>query len=174
MGRDKLDVAKLLQRHNVIVKGGADDGRKLLDALVVSSLGMAKASPNWKAPAAQVLVSSEGFAEALLNWLEWLCALYMEWSTRLGQAAPGPAGTHLTMDPSACSIVWEYGSSVLLLRDAWNAMCRLCTARARLNSSGGLLHVGVETTRSTKSRPASMTMPTPSSPGMCTIFFAEL
>ena len=38
MGRDKLDVAKLLQRHNVIVRGGAEEGRKLLDALVVSSL----------------------------------------------------------------------------------------------------------------------------------------
>ncbi|CAL5228538.1 g11692 [Coccomyxa viridis] len=34
MGRDKLDVAKLLQRHNVIVRGGAEEGRKLLDALV--------------------------------------------------------------------------------------------------------------------------------------------
>ncbi len=37
MGRDKLDVAKLLQKHNVIVRGGAEEGRKLLDALVVSS-----------------------------------------------------------------------------------------------------------------------------------------
>ena len=37
MGRDKLDAAKLLQRHNVIVRGGAEEGRKLLDALVVSA-----------------------------------------------------------------------------------------------------------------------------------------
>ena len=37
MGRDKLEVAKLLQRHSVIVRGGAEEGRKLLDALVVSA-----------------------------------------------------------------------------------------------------------------------------------------
>ena len=37
MGRDRMDVAKLLQRHNVIVKGGPQEGRKLLDALVVST-----------------------------------------------------------------------------------------------------------------------------------------
>lgn len=42
MGRDKLDVAKLLQRHNVIVRGGAEEGRKLLDALVVSSINCMK------------------------------------------------------------------------------------------------------------------------------------
>ncbi len=37
MGRDRMDVAKLLQRHKVIVKGGPQEGRKLLDALVVST-----------------------------------------------------------------------------------------------------------------------------------------
>ena len=37
MGRDRMEVAKLLQRHNVIVKGGPQEGRKLLDALVVST-----------------------------------------------------------------------------------------------------------------------------------------
>ena len=37
MGRDRMDVAKLLQRHNVIVKGGPQEGRKLLNALVVST-----------------------------------------------------------------------------------------------------------------------------------------
>jgi len=38
MGRDKVAVAKLLQRHNVIVKGGPEEGRRLMDALVVSLL----------------------------------------------------------------------------------------------------------------------------------------
>ena len=40
MGRDKVDVAKLLQRHNVIVKGGPEEGRRLMDALVVSLLSV--------------------------------------------------------------------------------------------------------------------------------------
>ena len=38
MGRDRMDAAKLLQQHNVIVRGGPQDGKKLLDALVVSPL----------------------------------------------------------------------------------------------------------------------------------------
>ena len=37
MGRDRMDVARLLQRHSVIVKGGPQEGRRLLDALVVST-----------------------------------------------------------------------------------------------------------------------------------------
>ena len=36
MGRDRMDAARLLQQHNVIVRGGPQEGKKLLDALVVS------------------------------------------------------------------------------------------------------------------------------------------
>ena len=36
MGQDRMDAARLLQQHNVIVRGGPQEGKKLLDALVVS------------------------------------------------------------------------------------------------------------------------------------------
>ena len=36
MGQDRIDAARLLQQHNVIVRGGPQEGKKLLDALVVS------------------------------------------------------------------------------------------------------------------------------------------
>ena len=36
MGQDRMDVARLLQQHSVIVRGGPQEGKKLLDALVVS------------------------------------------------------------------------------------------------------------------------------------------
>lgn len=35
VGADKLRLAKLLQEHNVIVRGGAEQGQKLMDALLV-------------------------------------------------------------------------------------------------------------------------------------------
>ncbi|CAK0786048.1 hypothetical protein CVIRNUC_009261 [Coccomyxa viridis] len=34
MGQDRMDAARLLQQHNVIVRGGPQEGKKLLDALV--------------------------------------------------------------------------------------------------------------------------------------------
>ena len=71
MGRDKLDVAKLLQRHNVIVKGGAEDGRKLLDALVVSPPGMAEAPPCWNA-----LLSCPKCLYYQTGWLEHCIVLH--------------------------------------------------------------------------------------------------
>ena len=36
MGQDRIDAARLLQQHNVMVRGGPQEGKKLLDALVVS------------------------------------------------------------------------------------------------------------------------------------------
>ena len=36
MGQDRMDAARLLQQHSVIVRGGPQEGSKLLDALVVS------------------------------------------------------------------------------------------------------------------------------------------
>ena len=36
VGKEKVEVTKLLQRLNVIVRGGPEEGRRLLDALVVS------------------------------------------------------------------------------------------------------------------------------------------
>ena len=35
VGAEKLHLAKLLQEHNVIVRGGAEQGQKLMDALLV-------------------------------------------------------------------------------------------------------------------------------------------
>lgn len=35
VGAEKLQLAKLLQEHNVIVRGGAEQGQKLMDALLV-------------------------------------------------------------------------------------------------------------------------------------------
>ena len=36
MGRDKVQVAQILKDHNVLVRGGPEQGSKLMEALVVS------------------------------------------------------------------------------------------------------------------------------------------
>ena len=36
MGKDKVELVKLLQKHNVVVRGGPEDGQKFIDALLVS------------------------------------------------------------------------------------------------------------------------------------------
>lgn len=36
MGREKVQVAQILKDHNVLVRGGPEQGSKLMDALVVS------------------------------------------------------------------------------------------------------------------------------------------
>jgi hypothetical protein len=35
VGREKVEVVQILQSHHVIVRGGAEEGRRLVDALVV-------------------------------------------------------------------------------------------------------------------------------------------
>jgi hypothetical protein len=36
VGRDKVQVAQILKDHNVLVRGGPEQGSKLMEALVVS------------------------------------------------------------------------------------------------------------------------------------------
>ena len=40
MGKEKLDVVQILQAHHVIVRGGPEEGTKLINALIVSSLDL--------------------------------------------------------------------------------------------------------------------------------------
>jgi hypothetical protein len=41
LGDERAHLAQLLQQHGVLVKGGAEEGRKLLEALVVSVFNIA-------------------------------------------------------------------------------------------------------------------------------------
>jgi hypothetical protein len=40
VGKEKLDVVQILQAHHVIVRGGPEEGTKLINALIVSSLDL--------------------------------------------------------------------------------------------------------------------------------------
>lgn len=40
VGKEKLDVVQILQAHHVIVRGGPQEGNKLIKALLVSTCGV--------------------------------------------------------------------------------------------------------------------------------------
>lgn len=41
VGRDKLEVAQILKEHHALVRGGPEQGTKLVEALLVSHLSLA-------------------------------------------------------------------------------------------------------------------------------------
>lgn len=44
VGKEKLDVVQILQAHHVIVRGGPEEGNKLIKALLVSIFGSVQPS----------------------------------------------------------------------------------------------------------------------------------
>ena len=55
LGKDRMELGKLLQSHHVLVRGGPDEGQKLIEALLVRSCSQVQ-QLTWEQASAAVCV----------------------------------------------------------------------------------------------------------------------